>query len=74
MDSDQVLVMDAGLLVEFGHPHKLLENNLGFFSKMVEEAGPSISTQLRAIAKSTFNIMEVDEETDKSDNGETTRL
>ncbi|KAK9869554.1 hypothetical protein WA026_003307 [Henosepilachna vigintioctopunctata] len=37
MDSDKVLVMNSGRHVEFGHPHILLQNPEGYFSKMLEK-------------------------------------
>lgn len=49
MNSDKILVMDAGLLVEFDHPYVLLQNKNGFLSKMVEETG-SNATLLYEIA------------------------
>ncbi|KAL1501385.1 hypothetical protein ABEB36_006713 [Hypothenemus hampei] len=55
MDSDKVLVMDSGTMVEFDHPHKLLQNPNGVFYHMVEEAGKGLSEQLRKIAKDTFH-------------------
>ncbi|XP_044727747.1 ATP-binding cassette sub-family C member 4-like [Chrysoperla carnea] len=42
MDSDKVLVMDAGQMVEFDHPCKLLQNENGFFYKLVQETGISL--------------------------------
>jgi ABC-type multidrug transport system fused ATPase/permease subunit len=37
MDSDRVMVMDAGNAVEFDHPHLLLQNRFGFLTRMVEK-------------------------------------
>lgn len=37
MDSDKVLVMDAGTVVEFDHPDNLLGNKDGYFYKMANE-------------------------------------
>ncbi|XP_023934404.2 ATP-binding cassette sub-family C member 4 isoform X1 [Bicyclus anynana] len=54
MDSDRVMVMDAGRLVEFDHPYKLLRNPLGHFTKMVNETSDKMSAQLFQIAKKTF--------------------
>ncbi|XP_075236428.1 ATP-binding cassette sub-family C member 4-like [Lycorma delicatula] len=51
MDSDKVLVMEAGEAVEFDHPHKLLQNENGYFYKLVKETGPAVSEQLGEIAK-----------------------
>nr|CAD7403867.1 unnamed protein product [Timema cristinae] len=51
MDSDKVLVMDAGRMVEFDHPYLLLQNKNGHFSKMVQETGKAIVDQLTRIAQ-----------------------
>lgn len=50
MDSDKVLVMDAGTMVEFDHPHNLLKNKDGFLHKMVEQTGPSTAVLLHKVA------------------------
>ncbi|XP_074039396.1 ATP-binding cassette sub-family C member 4 [Leptinotarsa decemlineata] len=47
MDSDKVLVMDAGVAVEYAPPHELLQNSEGYFSKMVEQTGTQMATHLR---------------------------
>ncbi|XP_022909501.2 probable multidrug resistance-associated protein lethal(2)03659 [Onthophagus taurus] len=65
MDSDKVLVMDSGKMVEFDHPHKLLQNSDGYFSKMVDETGPSMSANLREIAKFTFDKLSHENESTK---------
>lgn len=54
MDSDKVLVMDAGTMVEFDHPYVLLQNENGVFYKMVMESGKSMSEQLTKMAKGNF--------------------
>lgn len=54
MDSDRVMVMDSGRLVEFDHPYKLLSNPEGYFTKMVNETSDKMSTQLFQIAKDTY--------------------
>lgn len=50
MDSDKVLVMDAGTMVEFDHPHNLLKNKNGYLYKMVEQTGPATANLLRNLA------------------------
>ncbi|XP_049547987.1 ATP-binding cassette sub-family C member 4-like [Anopheles darlingi] len=37
MDSDRVLVMDAGRMVEFDHPQRLLQRPDGYFRKLAKE-------------------------------------
>lgn len=39
MDSDRVLVMDAGRAEEFGPPHEVLQLPAGIFREMVESTG-----------------------------------
>jgi ATP-binding cassette subfamily C (CFTR/MRP) protein 4 len=39
IDSDKILVMDEGLVVEFGQPHQLLQNRDGFFYRYVKKSG-----------------------------------
>lgn len=54
MDSDKVLVMDAGEAVEYAPPHELLQKSEGYFTKMVEQTGKSMEDYLRSIAKETY--------------------
>ncbi|XP_026764568.1 ATP-binding cassette subfamily C member 4-like isoform X2 [Galleria mellonella] len=54
MDSDRVMVMDSGQLVEFDHPYNLLNKPDGYFTKMVKETNEKMSTQLYQIAKNTY--------------------
>lgn len=50
MDSDKVLVMDAGTMVEFDHPHNLLKNKDGFLYNMVEQTERTTANLLHSIA------------------------
>lgn len=62
IDSDKVLVMDAGRVVEYDHPHILLQNPNSTFYKMVEETGSSTALALRAQAKQSHKrLMEIRE-------------
>ncbi|GJE87809.1 multidrug resistance-associated ABC transporter [Phanerochaete sordida] len=39
MDSDKIMVLDAGRIVEFGSPAQLLQNESGFFRSLVDASG-----------------------------------
>ncbi|CAH1105165.1 unnamed protein product [Psylliodes chrysocephalus] len=53
MDSDKVLVMDAGQAVEFDHPYSLLEKK-GVFYSLVKKTGSTMAANLHAIAEESF--------------------
>ncbi|XP_022166661.1 multidrug resistance-associated protein 4-like isoform X2 [Myzus persicae] len=55
MDSDKVLVMDKGTMVEFDHPHNLLQNKEGVFYKMVEQTGSATSDFLHKVAAESYH-------------------
>lgn len=50
IDSDRVMVMDAGQLVEIDEPYNLLQNKSGLFHGMVEALGPDDCNRLSSIA------------------------
>ncbi|XP_044750660.1 probable multidrug resistance-associated protein lethal(2)03659 isoform X2 [Coccinella septempunctata] len=54
MDSDKVLVMNAGTVSEFGHPHELLQNTRGIFYSLVKETGKVMADNLHNIAQDNF--------------------
>ncbi|GAB0093529.1 probable multidrug resistance-associated protein lethal(2)03659 [Sergentomyia squamirostris] len=54
MDSDRVLVVDAGRVVEFGSPHELLQRQEGHLKSLVDQTGPATSTMLAQIAEEAF--------------------
>lgn len=54
IDSDKILVMDAGKAVEYDHPHHLLQNTNGVFYNMVEETGPAVAELLKHQAKEHY--------------------
>lgn len=56
MDSDKVLVMDSGTVVEFDHPHNLLKNTEGFFYKMVRETGETTADFLHNVAAQVITV------------------
>ncbi|XP_049775390.1 ATP-binding cassette sub-family C member 4-like [Schistocerca cancellata] len=62
MDSDRILVMDAGQVAEYGTPHELLMWPEGFLTAMVKQTGPAMEKQLRAMAEEAFRKTESPEE------------
>ncbi|XP_076254933.1 putative multidrug resistance-associated protein lethal(2)03659 isoform X1 [Rhynchophorus ferrugineus] len=55
MDSDKVLVMDAGQVVEFGHPYELLQNKKdGIFYGLVQQTGRGMAENLTNIAEESY--------------------
>lgn len=60
MDSDRVMVIDAGIIREFDAPHTLLQDDDGFFTAMVDQTGRSMSDHLREIAKKATKISTLD--------------
>ncbi|KAJ8963683.1 hypothetical protein NQ317_014996, partial [Molorchus minor] len=54
MDSDKVLVLEHGEAMEFAHPHLLLQNPKGYFTKMVKETGDAMESTLCKIALDDF--------------------
>ncbi|XP_052753822.1 ATP-binding cassette subfamily C member 4-like [Galleria mellonella] len=53
-DSDRVVVMEAGQIVECGHPHELLQNPDGHFSSMVKQLGTASEQNLRELASTAY--------------------
>ncbi|KAJ1523375.1 hypothetical protein ONE63_001242 [Megalurothrips usitatus] len=53
MDSDRVLVMDAGRAAEFDHPHMLMQKR-GIFYALVQETGHQMAENLGKIARENY--------------------
>lgn len=51
MDSDKMLVMDAGRVIEFDTPAKLLDDENSLLYSLVQMTGPAMSEKLITIAK-----------------------
>jgi len=49
-DSDKVMVLDAGKLVEFDTPANLLKRQRGFFKLLVDQSGPVEREELYRMA------------------------
>ncbi len=59
MDSDKVLVVDAGKVVEFDHPFQLIGKEDGFFKRLLDQTGGSNAAALALIAEEVnfdFNL------------------
>lgn len=57
MDSDRILVMDAGHAKEFDNPHLLLQYEDGIFRDMVEATGGHEAEALKRVAAETYENM-----------------
>lgn len=60
MDSDRILVMDAGCAKEFDYPHMLLQHIDGLLRNMVDATGPHESESLKRIAGDAYRQMQLD--------------
>lgn len=54
IDSDRVLVMDAGKAIEFDKPYNLLQNDTGIFCGMVKTLGPQMHSRLLEAAHEKY--------------------
>ncbi|KAK4879113.1 hypothetical protein RN001_007259 [Aquatica leii] len=54
INSDRVLVMDAGEIIEFDHPYTLLQNHDGMFYRMVQQTEQTMANILINIAKENY--------------------
>lgn len=54
MDNDSVLVIDAGRIVEFGAPHKLLQREDGALFKLVNQNDKTTVKHLKKIAEDSY--------------------
>jgi ATP-binding cassette subfamily C (CFTR/MRP) protein 4 len=58
MDSDKILVMDAGTMKEYDHAYNLLQNTNGILYGMVEQTGKAMAETLHNVAKDSFNKLQ----------------
>ncbi|XP_067119333.1 ATP-binding cassette sub-family C member 4-like [Centruroides vittatus] len=59
IDSDRVLVLDAGEIQEFDKPHVLLKNVRGVFYNLVKKTGQTSMKELCEIAKDKYFCKEI---------------
>ncbi|XP_066260610.1 ATP-binding cassette sub-family C member 4-like [Euwallacea similis] len=62
MDSDKILVMDAGRCVEFDHPYILLQNPKGYLSELVRKTGTGIAAFLTKTAKQNYEVRQLNQQ------------
>uniref|UniRef100_A0A8C7MZR8 Cystic fibrosis transmembrane conductance regulator n=1 Tax=Oncorhynchus kisutch TaxID=8019 RepID=A0A8C7MZR8_ONCKI len=55
IDSDRILVLDAGQIHEYDEPYTLLQNHDGIFFKMVQQTGRQEAVSLLQSAKQAYN-------------------
>lgn len=55
MDSDRVMVMDAGSIVEISHAHLLLQDKNSQLSEMISQTDPGTQKLLRHLAQRSYN-------------------
>ena len=54
IDSDKILVLSHGVVLEYDHAHTLLMNENGALSKLIQETGSSNARKLKELAKFHF--------------------
>ncbi|XP_071820673.1 ATP-binding cassette sub-family C member 4-like isoform X2 [Apostichopus japonicus] len=67
MDSNKVMVLDGGQVVEFDHPYNLLQNSAGAFSNFVSQLGPTEAKRLRQVAYECYQRIQDVQTTIKDD-------
>jgi ABC-type transport system involved in cytochrome bd biosynthesis fused ATPase/permease subunit len=56
IESDQVLVMEAGVLKEMAPPKTLLDNPASMFSQLVDKTGAQAAAALRQVAADFYSM------------------
>lgn len=66
IDTDRILVLDAGMLIEFNTPQQLLSNADSMFSGMVQSTGAANARHLHRIVMGGTNMESEIEEVNQS--------
>ncbi|XP_016982738.1 probable multidrug resistance-associated protein lethal(2)03659 [Drosophila rhopaloa] len=67
MDSDKVLVMDAGEVRELGHPYELLQRSGGYLRQLVDNTGAATSFALQQAAEQSYSKQVLGDDTAAED-------
>jgi len=65
MDSNRILVLDAGRVIEFDAPYTLLQNPHGSLFQLTQQTGKATADGLMQIAKEAFDKRREDKENEK---------
>ncbi|XP_041354291.1 ATP-binding cassette sub-family C member 4-like [Gigantopelta aegis] len=68
MDSDRVLILDAGRIVQFDEPFILLNKKCGMFYDIVQQTGKTESEDLLQVAELAFERRKITNSLNKGDN------
>ncbi|XP_063983809.1 ATP-binding cassette sub-family C member 4-like isoform X2 [Diachasmimorpha longicaudata] len=66
MDSDRILVMDHGQVVEYDYPHKLLRKANGYLASMANETGATTVSTLKTIAEESYKKIKLNDSNEES--------
>ncbi|XP_057310596.1 ATP-binding cassette sub-family C member 4-like [Hydractinia symbiolongicarpus] len=56
IDSDRVMVLEDGNIMEFDEPYDLLQNKSGYFRKLVDQVGLAKANKLEILAEESKNL------------------
>ena len=59
MDSDRIMVLSGGRMIEFDTPQVLLQNKESLFTHLVEQFDPKETRQLKETATSKNKITDI---------------
>lgn len=56
IDSDRVMVLEDGNIMEFDEPYDLLQNKSGYFRQLVDQVGLAKANKLEILAEEAKNL------------------